>query len=123
MRGRTKNLLGCGASEFQRRKRRLKKRRPLRASRFTCTVPVRYAALGQVVGREFHFDPIARKNLDAVTPQTSGDMGEDNVAVIEFDGERGARKDLLDRSEDLDRRFLRILLRLVTRCDSELLTF
>jgi len=35
--------------------------------------------------------------------QTSGDMCQDGVAVLEFDGERRARKNLLDRAEELDR--------------------
>ena len=36
--------------------------------------------------------------------QTAGDVRQNDVAVVEFDGERRARKDLLDAAEYLERR-------------------
>ena len=40
--------------------------------------------------------------------ETSGNVGENRVAVVEFDGERGARKHLLDAAVDFQR-FLFVL--------------
>ena len=44
--------------------------------------------------------------------QASGNMCENSVAVIELDRKGRARKNLLDMSEYLDRRFLNVLRRL-----------
>lgn len=41
--------------------------------------------------------------------QASGDVRQDDVAVIQFDGKRRAWKDLFDAAEDLERRFLGVL--------------
>lgn len=41
--------------------------------------------------------------------QPACDVRENGVAVIEFDGKRRARKDLLDRAEYLERLFLGVL--------------
>jgi hypothetical protein len=41
--------------------------------------------------------------------QASGNMPEDDVAIVELDRKRRARKNLSDMSEYLDRRFLDIL--------------
>lgn len=43
--------------------------------------------------------------------QTSGDMRQDDVAVIQLDGKRRARKNLFDAAEDLERRFFEVLRR------------
>jgi hypothetical protein len=40
--------------------------------------------------------------------QAPGDVRENDVAVVELDGEGRAREDLLNAAEDLDRRFLYI---------------
>jgi hypothetical protein len=40
-----------------------------------------------------------------VAAQPSGDVRQDDVAVVELDGKRRARKDLLDAAERLERRF------------------
>jgi hypothetical protein len=44
-----------------------------------------------------------------VPAQTSGDVSENNVAVVEFDGERRAREHLFDAAEYLERGFFVIL--------------
>jgi hypothetical protein len=38
--------------------------------------------------------------------EPSGDVRQDDVPVVELDGERRARKDLLDAAEYFERRFL-----------------
>jgi hypothetical protein len=76
------------------------------AASLACAIAVNDPALGQVVGRHFQVDPVARQNFDAVAPQASRNVGQDRVAVFEFDREGRARKDLLDRTEQLKRRLL-----------------
>ena len=80
-----------------------------RPARFTRTIAVDDAALGEVVGRDLELDAIAQQQLDVMAAQASRDVREDFVAVLEFDAERRARVDLLDRAEHLDHRLLRRL--------------
>src|SRR5665213_487183 len=81
-----------------------------RPARFTRTIAVDDAALRQVVRRDLEFDPIAQEQFDVMAAQASRDVREDFVAVLEFDAERRARVDLLDRAEHLDHRLLRRLI-------------
>jgi hypothetical protein len=61
------------------------------------------SAFRQVVRRKLDVDAVAGENSDAMAAQAPGDVREDDVAVIELDGERRARKDLLDAADDLER--------------------
>jgi hypothetical protein len=67
-----------------------------RAACFAGAITVNNAAFGEVVWRKFEIDSIAWKNPDAVAAQTSGDVGQNDVAVLELDGKRRTRKNLLD---------------------------
>ncbi len=73
------------------------------AARLARAIPVDDPAFGQVVRRQLDIDAVARKNLDAVPAQAPGDVGKDRVPVVEFDRERGARKDLADTAVDFQR--------------------
>jgi hypothetical protein len=44
-----------------------------------------------------------------MSAQPSCDVRENGVTVVQLDGKRRARKDLLDRAENLERLFLRVL--------------
>ena len=52
------------------------------SARFSRTVAVHDAALGQIVGRQLHVDAIARKNFNAMAAQTSGNVGQNCMAVV-----------------------------------------
>ena len=80
--------------------------RRLGAAGFAGAVAVHDAALREVVGRHFEFDPIAEKNLDSVTAQPAGEMRKHGMAVFEFDGEGRTRINLTNGPEDLERGFL-----------------
>lgn len=43
----------------------------------------------QVVWRHFHLDPVARQNLDVVHPHFAGDVGRDDVTILQFHSEHG----------------------------------
>jgi len=91
--------------------------RRLRAAGFAGAIAVHDAAFGEVVGRHLEIDAVAGENLDPVAPEAAGDVGQDRLAVLQLDRERRTRKDLLDRAEQLERRFLRRLLgRARARC-------
>lgn len=81
----------------------------LRASWLSRAVAVDDTPLRKVVRRDFDIHSIARKNLDAMPAQTACDVRENGVSVIEFDGKRRARKDLLDSPEHLERLFFGVL--------------
>lgn len=74
-----------------------------RAALFAGAITINDSAFGKVVWRKFEIDSISRKNFDAVAAQTSGDVGQNDVAVVELDRKRRARKNLLDGSANLDR--------------------
>ena len=67
-------------------------------------------AFRQVVGRHLEIDPVAWKNPDAVAAQAAGDVGEDDVSVIELHRKGRAGEDLLDISGNLERGLLEVLL-------------
>jgi hypothetical protein len=50
-----------------------------------------------------------------VPPQAAGDVGEDRLAVLEFDGKRRTREDLLDRPKELEWSFFRRFFRRSSR--------
>ena len=60
---------------------------------------------GQVVGREFHLNPVAGKDADVVHAHLSGDMGQHLVAIFEFDAEHCVRQRLDHRPLKDDRIF------------------
>jgi hypothetical protein len=80
-----------------------------RATRLAGAITIHDATLRQVVRRHLEIHAVTRENLDPVPAQTPRDVREDRVAVLEFDGERRARKHLLDRAEELESRFFRRL--------------
>ncbi len=90
----------------------------LRAARFPGAITIHDAALGQIVRRDLEIDAVARQNLDAVAAQAAGDVCEDRLTRLEFDGERRTREHLLDRSEEFERGFLRRLFCGTQRCGS-----
>ncbi len=67
-------------------------------------VAVHDAALGQVVRRQFDVDTVTWKNFNAMPAQTSGNVGQNHVAVVQLDGKRRARKHLLDAAVNFERR-------------------
>ncbi len=81
----------------------------LAAACFSGAITVYDAALRQIVWREFHVDTVAGKNFDVMTAQAAGDVREDDVPVVEFDGKRGARKNLFDAAVDFQRRLFGVL--------------
>lgn len=68
-------------------------------------VPIGDPTTSQVVGRQLNLDAIAGENTDVVHPHLSGNMGQNFVAVFEFDAEHGVRQRLDDRSFKNDRVF------------------
>src|SRR3970040_521159 len=49
---------------------------------------------GQVVRGELDPDSVARQARDEVHPELAGDVGQNRVAVLKFDGEHGVRERL-----------------------------
>ena len=77
------------------------------AARFTRAIAVDDAALREIVRRDLELDAVAQQQFDVMAAQAARDVREDFVAVLQFDAERRARVDLLDRAEHLDHRLLR----------------
>ena len=69
-------------------------------------VPIGDPATSEVVGRQLNLDAIAGQNSDVVHPHFPRDMGQNFVAVFEFDAEHCVRQRLGDRSFQNDRVFL-----------------
>src|ERR1700690_33713 len=63
---------------------------------------VRDPASRQVVRRKFDADPVARQDADEIHAELAADVGQDAVAVLEFDGEHGVGQWFPDRTLDLD---------------------
>lgn len=74
-------------------------------ARLAGAVPIYDAALRQIVGGELDVNTVARKYPNSVPAQASRDVGEDDVAILEFDGEGGAWKDLFDGAGNLQGSF------------------
>jgi hypothetical protein len=74
-------------------------------ARLAGAVAVYDAALRQIVGGELDVYSVARKYPDSVPAQASRDVGKDDVAVLQFDGEGRAWKDLFDRAGNLQGSF------------------
>lgn len=76
------------------------------------TITVNDTTLRQIIWRKFDVYAVAGKNFYVMPAQTAGDVRKDDVAVIEFDGERRARKHLFDAAIHLERGLLSIFRRL-----------
>lgn len=76
----------------------------LASASFSSAIAVNDAALTQIVRRNFYVNTIAWKNLDAVASETSGDVSQNCVAVVELDRERRAGKHLRDAAMNFERR-------------------
>jgi hypothetical protein len=87
----------------------------VRAASFAGAIPVDDASLGKVVWRHLELDTIAEQQLNTMTPQAAGDMGQDGVPVFKLNRKRGARIDLFYGSEKLEWSFFRCIGR---RCRS-----
>lgn len=74
----------------------------LRAASFACPVTINDAALGKVVRRHFEIDAVAQKNLDAMTAEPPGKVGEHRVPVFQLDREGRAGVDLSYGPKDLE---------------------
>ena len=72
-----------------------------RAALFAGAVAVDDAALREVVGRHLELDAVAEKNLDPVAAQAAGQVCQDRVPVLEFNGKGRAWVDLADRTKNL----------------------
>ena len=59
----------------------------------------------QIVGGHFHFNSVADCEPDPAFAHLPGDGGEDEVFVVQFDAEHGARQNGMDDSFDFDGRF------------------
>src|SRR5664279_193234 len=65
--------------------------------------PIRNATTSQVVRRQLHPDSIAGQDADEVHAQLAGDVCQNAVAVLEFDGEHGVGQRLQHGPFDLYR--------------------
>ena len=63
------------------------------------------ATTGEVVGRELHLDPVAGEDADVMHAHLPGDMGQNLVAIFEFDAEHCVRQRLDHRPLEDDRIF------------------
>ena len=72
---------------------------------FVLLVPVGDPTTSQVVRRQLNLDAIAGQNSDVMHPHFPRDMGQNFVAVFEFDAEHCVRQRLGDRSFQNDRVF------------------
>ena len=52
------------------------------------------ASPGEIIGRNFDFDFIARIDADVVHPHLSGDVGDDDVTILKLDFEHCVRQSL-----------------------------
>jgi hypothetical protein len=69
-------------------------------------VPIGNAATLKVVWSEFDLNLVPRKDADVVHAHLARDMGEDFVAIIEFDSKHGVWEGLDNRALHNDRIFL-----------------
>jgi len=76
------------------------------------SVAVQDAPASKVVGRQFHKNPVTRKNLDVVHPDLSGNRGQDFMPAFKTDLEHGIGQVFGNNALNLDSRFL---LRLIFR--------
>ncbi len=53
---------------------------------------VGYAALGEIVRREFHGDAIASQDADSIPPKLAGEVGQYNAFLIELNAKQTARE-------------------------------
>jgi hypothetical protein len=63
--------------------------------------PIRNSTTSQVIRRQFHPDSIAGQDADEVHAQLAGDVCQNAVAVLEFDGEHSVGQRLQHGSLDL----------------------
>ena len=54
--------------------------------------PERDAALAQVIGRHLHLDPVTGQDADIEFAHLPGNMGGDNVVIVQLHAEHGVRK-------------------------------
>ncbi len=64
-------------------------RRDARDGRQRLPFAVRNAAFGQIVGREFHADAVARYNTDEVLAHPTRNVGGHKVSTFDFDTKSG----------------------------------
>ena len=64
--------------------------------------PVGDPTLGQIVWREFNFDPITWKDSDEIRPKLPADVGPNSMAIFEFNNEQRVRQRLDNRPFDFD---------------------
>src|SRR3954463_8306723 len=62
----------------------------------------------EVVGREFHLYLVAREDADVVHAHFPGDMGQNAVAILQFDAKHGVGQGFEDGSLQHNRVFLRL---------------
>src|ERR1700674_286084 len=74
---------------------------------FILFVSIRDAALAQVVGRQFHQDPVPWQDPDEVHPDLARHARQHFVSVAQLDSEERVRKRLHHDALHLDRLFLR----------------
>src|ERR1700675_3066051 len=63
---------------------------------------IRDPAPRQVIRRKFDADPVARQDADEVHAELAADVGQDPMAVLEFDGEHRVGQRLGHRALELD---------------------
>jgi hypothetical protein len=56
------------------------------------TMTERDPALSQIVGGQFHRDPVTRQNADTIPPQAAGKVGQDYSFMFQLHAEQTARK-------------------------------
>src|SRR4051794_19330837 len=68
--------------------------------------PVNDSTFGQIVGREFHTDAVARDDADKVLAHPTGDVGQNNVSTFDLDAETSIGEGLSNHTLDFESFFL-----------------
>jgi len=63
------------------------------------------AATRQVVGRKFDFDPIAGNDADVILSHLAGEVGQDDVSILNLHPEHGVGEGFSDNAFHFDRFF------------------
>ncbi len=67
------------------------------------------ATLAQIVGRHLNFDLVTGQDTDIVFTHATGNMGSDNVPVLQLNAKHGVRQGLKDRTLHFNMIFFRHL--------------
>jgi hypothetical protein len=63
------------------------------------------SGLIEVVGGHLNLNAVTHRETDEAFSHFTGDVGQDNVFIVEFDAEQGARQHRVDAALEFDRFF------------------